>query len=108
MEEQTGELLSEKEKDDFIEALSYELPMLRAKADISQEEIANMIGVSRQTYGSIERRTRKMSWSTYLSLVFFYDYNKKTHKMIRSTDAFPHELVKRFNEGDKVFDFEWE
>lgn len=104
----TGVMLSEKDKEAFIDALSLELPMLRAKADISQEEIANLIGVSRQTYGSIERRTRKMSWSTYLSLIFFYDYNKKTHKMIRNTKAFPHELVKRFNDGENVFDFDWE
>lgn len=102
----TNIMLSEQDKDSFIDALSYELPMLRAKADISQEEIANLIGVSRQTYGAIERRTRKMSWSTYLSLVFFYDYNKKTHDMLRNTRAFPYELVKLFNDGDNAFDWE--
>lgn len=47
-----------------------------------------------------------MSWNTYLSLILFYDYNKKTHKMIRNISAFPHELIKRFNDGEEPVDFE--
>ena len=106
MEEILRFFLTEEEKDEFIEALTPELALLRAKAEISQEEIANLIGISRQTYGSIERKSRKMSWNTYLSLILFYDYNKKTHKMIRNISAFPHELIKRFNDGEEPVDFE--
>ena len=98
--------LSEKEKNALIEKLTPELPLLRTKAEISQEEVANIIGTSRQTYGAIERKTRKMSWNTFLSLVWFYDYNRKTHKMIRSMSAFPHELIKKINDGDEPKDFE--
>ena len=106
MEELFPYYLSEKEKYALIKKLTPELPLLRAKAEISQEEIANIIGTSRQTYGAIERRTRKMSWNTYLSLVWFYDYNRKTHKMIRNMNAFPHELISKFNDGDEPKDFE--
>ena len=106
MEEALRCFLTEKEKDEFIEALTPELALLRTKAEISQEEIANLIGISRQTYGAIERKTRKMSWNTYLSLVMFYDYNKKTHKMIRKMEAFPHQLIQRFNDGEEPSDFE--
>ena len=106
MEELFKYYLSEEEKYALIEKLTPELPLLRAKAEISQEEIANIIGTSRQTYGAIERKARKMSWNTYLSLILFYDYNKKTHKMIRNISAFPHELIKRFNEGEEPTDFE--
>ena len=100
METGSNFFVSEEEKNAFIDALTPELQTLRAKADVSQEELANVIGVSRQTYGTIERKTRKMSWNTYLSLILFYDYNKKTHNMVRSLDAFPHELIKRFNGGE--------
>lgn len=106
MEELYTYYLSEEEKYALMEKLTPELPLLRTKAEISQEEIANIIGTSRQTYGAIERRARKMSWNTYLSLVWFYDYNRKTHKMIRNMDAFPHELIKKFNDGDEPQDFE--
>ncbi len=97
---------SEKEKYAMIEKLTPELPILRAKAEISQEEIANIIGTSRQTYGAIERKSRRMSWATYMSLILFYDYNRKTHQLLRSMPAFPHELIKRFNDGDEPQDFE--
>lgn len=106
MEEVSKFFLTEEEKNKFIDALTPELTLLRAKAEISQEEIANLIGISRQTYGSIERKAKKMSWSTYLSLILFYVYNKKTHKIIRKISAFPHELIKRFNEGEEPVDFE--
>ncbi len=106
MEELLNYYLSEKEKYSLIEKLTPELPLLRTKAEISQEEIANIIGTSRQTYGAIERKSRKMSWNTYLSLIWFYDYNRKTHKMIREMQAFPHEIIKKFNDGDEPHDFE--
>lgn len=99
-------LLSEKEKNEFIDALTPELPMLRAKAEISQECIANLIGISRQSYGAIERKARIMSWNTYLSLILFYDYNIKTHKIIRNISAFPHKLIKRFNGGEEPSEFD--
>ncbi len=106
MEEVFNYYISEDEKYALIEKLTPELPVLRTKAEISQEEIANIIGTSRQTYGAIERKARKMSWNTYLSIVWFYDYNRKTHKMIREMQAFPHELIKKFNDGDEPKDFE--
>ena len=40
-----------------------------------------------------------MSWSVYLALVLFFDYNAATHQMIRNISAFPNELVDRFNNG---------
>lgn len=106
MEELFKIYLSEEEKDELIEKLTPELLLLRTKAEMSQEEIANIIGTSRQTYGAIERKTRKMSWNTYLSLVWFYDYNRKTHKMVRNMKAFPHEFIKKINDGDEPQDFE--
>lgn len=99
-------LLTDAEKNRFITTLTPHLAILRTKAAISQEEIANLIGVSRQTYSAIERKIRKMSWSTYLSLVLFYDHNQKTHHLMRQLSLFPTELVIRFNEGIDFSSFE--
>ncbi len=98
--------ITPEEKDRYIDILTDELPMLRAKADISQEALAKIIGISRQNYGWIERKDRKMSWNTYLSLIFFFDYNQSTHKMIRAISAFPSELVDRINESEDFTSFE--
>lgn len=99
-------ILTDDEKDSFIAALTPNLTVLRTKAEVSQEELANLIGISRQTYSSVERKVRRMAWSTYLSLVLFFDHNQKTHKMIRQLSIFPQELIIRFNDGVDYSDFE--
>lgn len=99
-------LLTDAEKDRFIAILTPYLPILRTQADISQEELSNLIGISRQTYSVIERNIRKMSWSTYLSLIVIYDYNQKTHALMRHLSLFPTELVVRFNDGVDFSSFE--
>jgi len=92
-------LLTDAEKDEFIATLTPNLPALRTQAEISQEELANLLGISRQTYSAIELKVRKMAWRTYLSLVLFFDYNQKTHKMLRMLSLFSTELITRFNDG---------
>lgn len=99
-------LLTDAEKDEFIATLTPNLPALRTQAEISQEELANLIGISRQTYSAIERKVRRMAWSTYLSLVLFFDHNQKTHKMLRMLSLFPKELITRFNDGVDYSSFE--
>ena len=106
MEIKSKWLLTDEEKDSFIAMLTPNLTVLRTRAEISQEDLANLIGISRQTYSAIERKVRRMAWSTYLSLVLFYDHNQKTHKMIRQLSIFPQELVIRFNDGVDYSDFE--
>lgn len=90
----------DKEKDRLIDALAEELPLLRAKAGVPQDDLARLIGISRQTYGTIERKERRMSWSTYLSLILFFDYNKSTHEMIRNLSVFPTKLINMINDKD--------
>ena len=90
-------IITEKEKEQFIESLTNALSALRATADIPQDELAKLICISRQTYGSIERKQRKMSWNTYLALILFFDYTTATHNMLRNLSAFPSSLINRFN-----------
>lgn len=92
-------LISEEEKKKYIKSLAEELPSLRAKVGVPQDELARIIGVSRQTYGAIERKVRSMSWSSYLSLILFFDCHKATHKLVRSLPAYPYEIFTRFNDG---------
>lgn len=106
MESVSKGLLSDAEKDEFIATLTPNLPALRTQAEISQEELANVLGISRQTYSAIERKIRKMSWNTYLALILFFDHNKRTHKMLRMLSLFPKDLFNRFNDGDDYSNFE--
>lgn len=90
------------EQKNYIERFTLELPALRAKAGISQGELSAAVGVSRQTYSAVEGKKRPMTWSTYLSLLFFFDYNVQTHDMLRGSGVFPEPLIRQFNDNVTV------
>ena len=94
--------ITKEEKEKLITTLTPELAVLRAKAGLSQEELSDLIGVSRQTYSAIERGAKQMSWSTFLSLILFYDCNRKTHQAFKSIEAISQELMLVFNAGNSA------
>lgn len=86
-------VISNEEQGKLISNLTENLLLLRAKLEISQEELACIIGTSRQTYSSIESKKRIMTWQTYLSLIFFFDGNQLTHKLLHHLGCYPENLV---------------
>lgn len=83
---------SKEMKDELIDKLTTVLPALRGAVGASQDEIANAIGLSRQTYNSIELKRRRMTWGTYMALILFFDYNPSSHYTIRQLEVFPNQL----------------
>ena len=90
-------IISEEKKTELIEVLTEELPALRAKLAITQEDLCGIVGISRQTYSSIETKKKKMSWNVFLSLIMFFTNNDKTVRVIESIGAFPDELKESLN-----------
>lgn len=90
-------IITEEKKAELIEILTEELPALRAKLAITQEELCVIVGISRQTYSSIETKKKKMSWNIFLSLIMFFTNNDKTVHVIDSIGAFPDELKESLN-----------
>lgn len=74
-------------RNSMIELLRAELPVLRAKARVSQEEIAGIIGISRQTYSSMETGKREMSWTTFLALFAYFQNNDSTKKLLAGIEG---------------------
>lgn len=72
----------EKFKTAYIDKLAENLSMLRAKAGVTQGDVADRIGIARQTYSAIECGRSRMSWNTFMSLIFFFKENKKTKDVI--------------------------
>lgn len=70
------------------------LPTLRAACGVTQSQLAQMIGVSRQTITSIEREKRPLTWSMYLALVAVFSQCPSACTMLQSFDLFDKELVK--------------
>jgi len=87
--------MSKERKAELIKRLTPELKLLRVKADITQERLANIIGLSRQTYSQIETGSKLMTWNTYLSLIFFYNSVEETAKLLTILDVYPKEFWKK-------------
>ena len=87
----------EEKREEVVRILTEELPLLKAKLGISQENLCDIVGISRQTYSSIETKKKKMSWSVFLSLLMFFTNNEKTAPIIRIAGAFPDDLKESLN-----------
>lgn len=83
----------EKRKE-LIERLTYELPVLRARLGASQADIADKIGISRQTYNSIETKKREMNWTTFVALIAVFQNNEETQRMLKNIDELDEEITK--------------
>lgn len=79
------------------EILVENLPSLRARVGLTQEEVAHMLSVSRQTYYSWENKKSEMPWSAFLAIVYIFDSFTSTHEMIRELRIYPIDLFKKFN-----------
>ena len=94
--------VTENDRQALISRLVDELPVLRTKLGTSQDEIANIVGISRQTYSSIETKRRKMSWGIFLSLILVFDSNESTHDFLRKAGLFPQMILKDIEVSSKT------
>ena len=81
-------------KCNLMEMFRDELPVLRAKGRLSQENVSEKIGISRQTYNGIETGKREMNWTTFLALVALFQNNEHTKQMIEQMDGFNEGMIK--------------
>jgi len=75
------------EQQRMISVLSQALPYLRKEMGVSQTELANKVGVSRQMISLIERQLQPMTWTLFLAIVFFFkcnnDFDKGNKKFVK-------------------------
>lgn len=83
---------SMEEKDLLIQKMTENLPVLRKKLKLTQEELAEIIGSSRHTVMLIETGKRKMTWNTFLSLILLFEKNDSTAVLLRTFDIYTKEL----------------
>ncbi len=88
-------------KSRLIESLRKDLPVLRARVGLSQEAVANRVGISRQTYSNIETGKREMTWITFLALIVFFQNNEQTLPMLKQIDGLLEDVEKILHEQEK-------
>ena len=76
----------------YIDKLTENLSMLRAKAGVTQGNVADRIGIARQTYSAIECGRSRMSWNTFMSLILFFKENAQTKEVIKILGIYTDEL----------------
>lgn len=81
----------------LIETLTKELPALRTYLGIKQDDLAKAIGVSRQTYNSIETGKREMSWTVFVALTGFFLQHERTKQVLNRIPLFMDNFNKVFN-----------
>lgn len=71
-------------KNELMDIMSDWLLVLRTALGITQSEIAGYLGMSRQTYLSLENKSHAMSWGNFIILfTFFYTNNRSKILMER-------------------------
>jgi len=95
--------IADSTRDVYIRRLSENLTELRTRAGISQGDLAQVIGISRQTYSSVETGKRPMAWDTFLALSFFFCNCRETQTAMHAKGIFPHEIFAGFNDNDIDF-----
>ena len=71
MSEEAENVQIDFDRDKLIEILTEELPSLRARIGVTQEELSHLVGISRPTYSAIETKKEKChGMSSYRSLCF--------------------------------------
>lgn len=79
-------------RDELLKLMSENLSVLRAKVNLSQEDLADVLGVTRQTISAIENEQRNMSWSIFLSLILIFLKNKETKRLMILLGIYTKEL----------------
>lgn len=67
--------------------MTYELPVLRARIGASKAEIADRLGISRQTYCSIETGKKNMNWTTCVALFAVFYSHAGTREMLKRIEG---------------------
>ena len=86
----------------LIDKMTENLPVLRKKLKLSQENLAKFIGSSRYTVMLIETKKRRMTWNTFLSLILLFDKNEETAVLLKALEIYTEELDKMIKQQTDV------
>ena len=80
--------MSYDEKKALIDGFVNDMPSLRVKLGISQNDLALRVGVSRQTINAVELKKRELTWNLFLSLFVFFVSNETTYEFMKLRKGF--------------------
>lgn len=99
MEKNTQSLFSV-DRGHYVRLMAQNLPVLRAGLGLSQSELAQIIGSTRQTISAAESGARELSWSNFISLLHVFTQNQKTGQLLQTLQIYTPELAAMFQVSD--------
>jgi DNA-binding XRE family transcriptional regulator len=82
--------------------LADNLPTLRAKLKMTQEELADRLNISRHTVIGIESKNRVMPWTTFLAIVFLFERFEETKLLLHVLKIYPVEYEDELHSNFEV------
>ena len=77
------------------ECLTKELPVLRKMAGLTQKDMGDILGVSRQTITNIESGAAKMKWSIFLASMFIFSLDNNTSEYLKTINL-PYPMLREW------------
>ena len=79
----------------YAEKMVGYLPVLRAAACLTQNQLAKRLDVTRPTIMSIETRKRPLQFHLYLAMVLVFMQHDDSKKLLESFELYDEEFLKR-------------
>lgn len=84
-------------RQELCKLMASNLSTLRAKANMTQDELADRLGLSRQTISAIENEKRDMLWSTFSVLILFFARNNEIKQLMIVMGIVNNDIEKAFD-----------
>lgn len=68
----------------YTERLVDKLPTLRKELGLSQQNLADRIGLSRSTITKVEGKRQALTWSTFLAIFLVFKESPKTSTLLKT------------------------
>lgn len=78
-----------------IKVLTHNLSVLRKICGITQSELADIIGLSRQTISNIESGNQKMKRPTFMAIMFLFSLDQNTALYLKNI-GIPYKDLKKW------------
>lgn len=85
-----------------IQATSTMLPLLRDKLDITQQDFAKTIGISRQSLIGLEHQEHKITKSVLISVITYFLHRKETAKILFDNGVYNNEFVRELGVSEDI------
>ena len=93
--------LSEESKSYSIKNMSDNLVALRTMLHLTQAQLAEIMGVTRQTLVLYETGKRVMTWNTFLSLMFIFSQKRETRELLNILNIYTDEMKDLYDNDNR-------